>query len=278
MSIFHYTNVSAVYSILLNRSIWLTDLRFLNDSRELHDGIAVLSKILKKPQLGLFANHNYKKNSINYLRNSISDRTIYGLDDNPIFIFSFSRVENLLSQWRAYGGYAIEFDDKLLSQELSGLKQCVYDQKQKICSAKTAVTRALDKISQEMGRNDGWLGFDSFDSLGELIELAATFKDEGFLEEQEFRIVIQTSTDDDSIKYSPKNNKLIPYLEKNISLNCIKAIHIGPMADQELAYTAMSSFVKKIKGNWLAESLNGGYELSVKKSSIPFRGTEQRYL
>ena len=49
MSLFHYTNVHAVQSILSNKKIWLTDIRYLNDSQELHDGFSVLENFFITP-------------------------------------------------------------------------------------------------------------------------------------------------------------------------------------------------------------------------------------
>jgi hypothetical protein len=271
MPLFHYTNASAVYSILLNRKLWLTDIRFLNDSQELHDGIARLSDALKAPMPGLFANHDYQNKAIEYLRGSFGDTVSYGIDSEPVFVFSFGRVGNLLSQWRAYGNYAIEFDEKLLQKCVPKLSPCIYDTKHKSGSAITAVTKAITAISQDMGRNDGCVVVESIDSLGDLVALAATFKHEGFSEEQEVRIIARAEEGDHSITYTPKGNKLIPYLEVPISLDCIKAIHVGPMSEQDLAYRSMSAFSRKVEKAWQEESGNIEYWLRVKQSSIPYR-------
>lgn len=86
------------------------------------------------------------------------------------------------------------------------------------------------------------------------------------------RIIAKTTGDDDSIKFRQKNDKLIPYVEKYISLDCIKAIHVGPMNDQELAFTSMAAFVRNIEKKWQIETANIEYELTVIKSPIPYRG------
>jgi hypothetical protein len=271
MPLFHYTDAQAVYSILLNRKLWVTDLRFLNDSQELHEGITWVSKALVRPITGLFIRDKYKDKAIEYLRDAFSDTVSYGIDEEPIFVFSFGCVENLLSQWRAYGNYAIEFDEKLLLECVPALRPCIYDQKNKDSRAQNAVTKALMDISQDMENNDGCIGIKSIDSLSELIELAATFKNEGFSEEQEVRIVTQANESDKSIQYRPNGNRLIPYLEVDISLDCIKSIHVGPMSEQDLAYISMDAFVRKVERDWQIDSANIEYELSVKKSSIPYR-------
>lgn len=272
-SLFHFTDAQAVHSILLNKSIWLTDLRFLNDSRELYDGVDIFNKSLDNPQHGIFSNYDYKKESTDYLKKAFADGVSFGINEEPIFVFSMSRMGNILSQWRAYGIYAIEFDERMLRDELSILRDCIYSLKDKEDLARNAVAGALAEISQEMGQNDGCIGMKSLDELSNIMEVAATFKDQGFSEEREVRIIKQAPEQDESIKYRPKNNKLIPYYEMKISLDCIKAIHVGPMAEQELAFSSMSSFVRKIERNWQIDSSNIEYALEVEKSSIPYRGS-----
>lgn len=271
MSLFHYTNVESVHSILTHKKLWLTDVRFSNDSQELRDGINKLTEALKNPMPGFFANREYIHVSIEYLQRKFSDDPNLGLEEEPVFVFSFTSAENILSQWRAYGSYAIEFDEKLLQKFIPPLRRCVYDEADKNSQAINAITNALVAISQGMA---GSAEFDatSVTSLYELIELAATFKHQGFEEEKEVRIITQARVWDDSVKYRPKGNRLIPYREVDISLDCIKSIHVGPMNEQELAYTAMAAFVKKIEINWQAAgSKNLRFSLGVKKSSIPYR-------
>ena len=178
----------------------------------------------------------------------------------------------MLSQWRSYGSYAIEFDEKILGSEVSSLRECIYKQKAKRETAKLLVTHALADISQEMANNECRGCLASLDALINIMEFAAIFKDEGFYEEQEMRIVAKETEGDDSIKFRQKNNKLIPYVEKEISLDCIKAIHVGPMNDQKLAFTSMAAFVRNIEKNWQVDTANIENELTVIKSPIPYRG------
>jgi hypothetical protein len=274
MSLFHYTDVQTVHSILLNKKLWLTDIRFLNDSEELEDGISRLSEALLSPSRGISVNPTFYRNSIDYLRSAFSDTVSFGIDEEPIFVFSLSRVEDLLSQWRAYGSYAIEFDEKALSVCVPALRACIYDINRKNAEATISVATALTNISREMGGHDGDARLVGLDSVVNLIELAATFKNQGFSEEQEVRIVTQASETEKSIKYRPKGNRLIPYLEVPITMDCIKSIRVGPMNEQDLALLSMSGFVRQIERDWQSESTIE-YELHVEKSSIPFRGTWQ---
>lgn len=99
MYLYHYTDTNSVYSILKNQKIWLTDIRFLNDSQELHDGLKILSQQLKNPMPGIFTVHEYKDKAINYIRTKFEENVSFGTDEEPIFIFSLSSRKDLLSQW-----------------------------------------------------------------------------------------------------------------------------------------------------------------------------------
>jgi hypothetical protein len=271
MSLFHYADINSVASILQNKKLWLTDLSFLNDKNELHGGIEELLHALETPIPGLWANHEYIKESVEYLRDGLRDSVGYGLEEKPIFTCSFSRAEDLLSQWRAYGSYAIELDEKRLLNDVPNLKQCIYDTRTKKKTAAGHVTSALIAVSNDMGANDGCIGTKCIDALSDIVTVAATFKHEGFTEEQEVRLIMQSDDEKHPVKYRPKGNLLIPYIEVGISLDCIKAVHIGPMNEQDLAFKSLSSFAKQIEREWQIETSNIEYWLQVKNSPTPYR-------
>lgn len=272
MPLFHYTDAHAVYSILCNKTLRATDIRFLNDSHELHDGVDIFSKELAAPMPGLFDSFEHRDMSTKYLNQSFSDEVSFGIDEDPIFVCSFSRADNLLSQWRAYGSYAIEFHENILKEHVNKLQQCTYDLTEKYGISKKEVTRSISDISQDMKANDGRIGESSLDALGRIIERASTFKHDGFSEEQEVRIISRSSEHNNPIRHYVRGNALVPYIEIEIPLDCIKSVHVGPIKEQELACKSMESFIRTIERDWQIESNNIEYELGVKKSNIPFRG------
>ena len=273
MSLYHYTGVQAVHSILKSSKIWMTDIRFLNDTRELHDGLDILTEQLKKAMPGLFSNFEYKDKAVGYIRDALEDHISFGTEEEPIFVFSLSSKKDALSQWRAYGSYAIEFDQAALKDEVEFLKQCIYERKEKIGKAKSNVANAIAIISQEMAKHDGCLSPDSIDALIKLVSDAATFKNSGFIEERESRIILPANDSKypNNIEYRPKGDMLIPYIELNVSLDCIKSVQVGPTKEQDLAYASMKAFVENIERNWQIDSGNIEYELLVEKSDIPYR-------
>ncbi len=271
MSLFHYTNVQAVQSILSTKKIRLTDIRYLNDSQELHDGFSILEKSLKNPQQGLFSNPKNKEKAIKYIKSMLFQGDTYSEDLEPIYIFSLSSTDDLLSQWRAYGTYAIEFDKSVLKEYVGSIKECVYDKKEKEGQATNGLTEAINIMSNEIATCNGCLGPLGTNALIKLVYDAAYFKHDGFSEEKEHRIIKQSeyTNNYNTTQYRTKDNLLIPYIEIEISLDCIKSIQVGPMKNQKLAYKSMTEFVSKIENKWQNESVNIEYYLPVNASAIP---------
>lgn len=268
MPLFHYTDLNAVMSILKNRKLWLTDLRYLNDKTEFSHGIERLLKATGTAPYGLFCDFAKAPQAAEIVKSKLDEAGRHGVNLDPIYVCSLSRAENLLSQWRGYGQYAIEFDEAVLKQEVPFIMECVYDHKDQISMAFNAITDAIQKISKSIDDN-GCMGELGYDALTHLLKLAATFKDDGFSEEREFRLVLDGERL--NTKYRARNNLLIPYIELPISLDCIKSIHIGPMNERELAEKSLSGFCEQIQSDWQSESANIEYWLPVNTSTIPYR-------
>lgn len=262
MSLFHYTSVQAIQSILTSQKIWLTDIRFLNDKTEIQQGINLLDGSLER-----LKSNNNNNNNIKVIE-LIENLMIDNLDESPLFVFSFSKAQDRLSQWRSYGFYGIEFDEDMLQEHNIVLHPCFYGEQDKDVNAAKFLLNSIEKITKEMDKN-GSITELCIDEIINLKKLAATFKDNAFFEEEEMRIII---TDENKIKYRTKNDKLIPYVELACPLDCIKAIHVGPMSDQHLAYMSMLSFVKQVEKDWQNNYGNIEFEINVLKSTIPYRG------
>ncbi|OAN13328.1 hypothetical protein A3K86_16890 [Photobacterium jeanii] len=276
MRLFHYTSLSALLSVVRNQSVWLTDIRYLNDSKELHDGIERLVADVSYAQTDMFTNFDYHDKASNFVVKALTDFAEFGSSEDPLFVFSLSSQWDCLSQWRAYGSYAIEFHHDVLSSELGEIKQCIYSNETKNKISRKEVSASISDISADMGKNHGCQSVDSLDSITSLINIAATFKHNGFSEENEQRIILSSSVSSESypsnVKFRNRGELLIPYIEKEISLDSIKSITVGPIKDQELAYQAMCEFIDGINKNWQFESNNTEFEIQVKKSKIPYRG------
>lgn len=271
-SLFHYTDVGAVKAILENCELWLTDLRFLNDAQELNDGVVFVSEALRKGRENFNGRDDYVDNSITLLTSSFDDHISIWIDDEPTFVCSFSEAGNQLSQWRAYGGYAIEFDREALGSDLE-LFDCIYDRTEKTEIAEDMVSHAIDGLAADFRLYDGAAGPDSLDFLSGLIRTASIFKDESFYEEREVRSVVDLSIPHKNLRFRQRGNLLIPYTIASFSFECVKAIHIGPMRDQELAYISMTALISSLRESFVANGGSIEHEIAIVKSEIPYRAS-----
>ena len=272
MRLFHYTDVNAVKSIIENGKMWLTDSRFLNDSQEMHDGAERIINYLEHQKTHFSHRHECLELAAGYLAQDLGLGPYFKSERRPVYVCSFSEQCDLLSQWRAYGSYAIEFESEDIPLHV---KPCVYNVDEKNTQASYGALKALEVVANEM-KDDGLCGAPSFEAVADLVSLAATFKDASFLEEREVRLILGHDKDPMfnhrlEVLFRAKGNYLIPYVEQEIPVKAIKAIHVGPMRDQELAYISISAFLqsRSLSSSVYAES--NQHCIKVIKSAIPYR-------
>jgi hypothetical protein len=273
LKIFHYTDATAVKSILEHEKMWLTDVRYLNDSEEMHNGISKLVQYMRHRVANFPHPHEFFEDAANYVESGLVGKAGYGIENRPVFIGSFTQEGDLLSQWRAYGSYSIEFDADHIPQELF---RCVYDDDIKLDQASDKVLLNLITIAKDMAANSGFLDRDGYEAFSEIIGLVATFKHESFSEEQEVRVILGHDIDPEienglDVEFRTRGNILIPYVKADLPFESIRAIHIGPMRDQELAYISMKAFVDNLHLKRDVTIQNFKHKIDVIKSTIPYR-------
>ena len=100
--LYHYTSIEGARGILTSQSIWMSDVRYLNDSQE-------LDKAMK----------TFLENVDPKMVQTLSMAIYWGNLTRNHCVFALSSSPNILSQWRAYGddgqGMAIGFDEKYLT-------------------------------------------------------------------------------------------------------------------------------------------------------------------
>lgn len=271
-NLFHYTDALAIKSILENRELWLSDIRFLNDSQEMNDGVKYIVDELNSelPELGLDV--GFTMYARDFLLETFDDHVSLNIDEQPTFVCSFSEAGDQLSQWRAYGSYAIEFYAENLHSDM-GLFPCVYEEAEKKSIAKEMVQDAIHGLTKGMVEHEGEIDPDSLIHLSVLVRTASIFKDPSFYEERETRCAMDVPVIDSRVKFRSRGNVLIPYITQRFSLSAIKAIHIGPMRDQELAYTSMKALIAKVTHDFIEAGGDEISEIDIFKSSVPYRAT-----
>ncbi len=310
--LFHYTTQQGLIGILENNSIWATHYQYLNDyseifkfKGELISHFCTKSSMGKQPiskdKILRFINKMYEFLSREiYIASFCKEKT-----ENPNIYFN-----GRLSQWRAYGedgGFAIEFEkDKLEEQiEKEGLlfdylcltiEEVIYSSEFEDCSKacnslnvnfddKRAVYKeAFEKelkviekcIFEDKHENDKKSQIE--ETCLPFIRCITRYKDCGFVEEQEIRIIAMPAVLEairpKKREFRNKNGEQVPYIELFNPVNStelnndykftlpIKRIIVGPHKNKEIRRT------------WLLLKLAamGRTDIQVNVSEIPFIG------
>ena len=266
--LYHYSNYYGLTGIVSSKAIWCSQIQYLNDSGELRHGLDILAGVAKKyakdvPSLDNIATRTGQFYSVN------------------VFVCSFSEAGDTLSQWRGYSGgsgVSIAFSFEKLNEKAAlygySLNKCIYDNKEKISIAERYVEEYIKA-------NSDCLTDDNFSSkiVSNFVPIAALFKDRGFAEEQEWRLISPlTSSAEGIIKTRPTATGLIPYTVFDLKTGvfpflsksqpwrseehiCIEEVVVGPNHEKKLQVSSVHT---------LFDSHHAAKPI-VKSSLIPFR-------
>ena len=236
MRIFHYTDVGALKSILEHGRLWASDIRYLNDHSEYRDGEKCINDVLRAECANLPEADSAKiqDHFDKYVETSKASYTM---------ICSLSQGQDLLSQWRGYcprsGGYALEFELENERDFGAPLHQCIYESETKQEKSKSLFDLSKRVIVDRRG------------DKSKLFQTAwsniAKFKNSGFSEEREMRLIIFKKANDASVKYRTRDNLIIPYMEVELPYARLKSIWIGPCANTDLAREALTGYLSSLK-------------------------------
>lgn len=285
--LYHYTSFEAFLNIVKNKSIWVTESRYLNDSTEFRYGFDLAEDV--------YNNQTDKSDAARWFFEN-ADRELY------TYIFSLSKQGDLLSQWRAYcpdGGVSIGFDAKMLqrvaAQHNFELVECIYDKELQREQVRQMLRRKLDN--------------NSFYSL--FPQVIAALKHPSFSEEAEFRLVSKSRIRQQQIyeaNWRAAQPIPVQYVEVSLSslglgteqitklhpdtelspeemmsmtefpfedgyergLEPFRDIIVGPSAHQELAERAVRDFTSK-NTEFGKSGRNPDGLVKVSSSKIPYR-------
>lgn len=248
--LYHYCSIDSFFHIVSSKSIWLCNSSQTNDSYE-NKWIEHYFKIVKD----YFGDKIYE----GFLEDAFD---LYGMNNNPPFIFCLSANKDQLSQWRAYShdgqGVAIGFNSKVLNFDQTvpspniyahktlGMERVVYSRRAQEKKILEFCKKIKESLNEPVDRSGNML-FSM--ALGfELLNLANIFKNPSFKEELEWRIIhtptypykeplIQLS----ELKFRLNLNRITTYFTYNFgdkfTSSLIEEVVIGPrckMTEEEL--------------------------------------------
>ena len=265
MSLVHYTDLNGLMGILKSQKLWLTDAQYLNDASEIREGVEYLYDSLRRLSFSDRISAELRR-SYETVCEEVENYDHYSSEVEPTYLCSFSEAPDLLSQWRSYGMFAIEFDQTALQQDGFRLAPCIYDVELKKEISTQECARVIRMVNDVSPR--GMVNESALDLISELTQLSATFKNSAFSEEREIRHVESIEDDDLSVKFRTDGMQLKPYVEKPFSIEAIKAIRIGPIERRELVQQALERLVKVLRRETCCSIET---EINFIQSEIPYR-------
>jgi len=94
--LFHYTDIDAFCSIILNKELWATEVLFLNDSSELFYGLNIAKGISVE-----LLKEDLNETQRSFLLPIVNGGNIF--ENADVYVASLTACEDTLSQWRGYG-------------------------------------------------------------------------------------------------------------------------------------------------------------------------------
>ncbi len=267
----HYTTPAGLLGIVQNRELWMTDVRFMNDSSELDWPLQVIAEALtsvESPSLGP------AREVIEALRRP--NAPVFEMFN--VYAMSFCGEPDLLSQWRGYAGdqgFAIEFDRDAFGSDCWPMD---YDRASSLRTVQTLVNRFIAearKLPADIPVDDPAF-FSVFREFAwDLFTAALKMKHPSFREEGEARFVLLGKKDDvSSIRFRQSRYGLVPYVPVGRFNNKwqaseadqrerlpILSVTCGPAAHPRLGEAAVKTLLDQ----------TGYTDVTVVSSTIPLR-------
>ncbi|MBB3947062.1 hypothetical protein GGQ73_003026 [Rhizobium skierniewicense] len=254
----HYTKLDVLESILDN-GLRASNVLYLNDGSELKFAIDIARSVLRD----LVQN----RPSSHYIYDSdIED----GLADDrlpSIFATSFCTDDDLLSQWRAYGGISQGISISLHSQPLADIFKKLYGSPTRISYKENeARAKLYGLLSLSLIDWDEVLGSPGLTpaeiAAGVILEQAPRYKHPGFAEENEWRFFItRPSQQMNDVEFFTRGGLLVPFLPVCADKLPISHITIGPGPQQRLNKQSVENLLRR--KNYL--------NVEVRVSEVPYR-------
>ena len=257
--LYHYTDSSSLMGIINNNVLWSTNINFLNDTTEYTHGLELAEDIL-----------NEKKNSENLIKIDALRLSLKQILHCNIFITSLSEKGDLLSQWRSYGqgtnGVSIGFSKENLEKKVNNnsekkLIKCIYDKDEK----KRILTEIIDKALSLDFNTNAFISDNAPRAINpnfqhDMMFAAASFKDDSFDEEIEWRLITLLSHKDVSrVKFRVGKSAIIPYIEYKLGQinDYLSEIIIGPTPNKKSAERGLMLFLGQKKILVFSDSMVG---------------------
>lgn len=269
----HYTSLDALQSIVKTKTLWATNVHYLNDASESEFGLALMRQVgaeARKTAEGIDAEF------LSFFLNWLDHRVF---ECASVYVLCFSEAHDQLSQWRGYTEYGrgvcLSIGSTVLVERMQAygwtFQNCRYNRISQFTWAEAILSRMRRQaaVNRAAIEEDKTLHFDTVlqNSLSDLLQVAATIKNEAFAEEREVRFISPViNVGDERIAYRAGKTTRIPYVQFRLIEHdddlAVHEIMVGPGPTQQLMLSHIAGIVRQ----------NGvGETCIVSASEIPYR-------
>lgn len=258
--LYHYSTFAGLLGIVGSKTLWASDIRYMNDSAELkHTADLIRKEITKRIDAG-----HHKPDLLTQFLDWVTHRITNG---HMLFAASFRSNGNLLSQWRGYSrvgkgvslGFNPEYILRCAKQHSFQIGKCVYDcdaQERLISQVIDSIEDLSEKIPPTLDEQ-GKEGIRSYHTIFQMIEsdllrIAAILKHPSFREEEEWRVVSPVITNyvDASVLFREGTSMLVPYIEFNLLDEghvpiALEHLFLGPTPNITISMNSLTMFLSK---------------------------------
>lgn len=251
----HYTSGTGVLGVFSSDSLWATQIRYMNDSKEFAHATELAMSALRELR------HSRKGDKYAQLCAAVSNHleSISGL---TLYVACFSEVHDSLSQWRGYCppslGYSVGFGGNLLreiaSEQGFQLQPCVYDRDKQTQSVNAWARETLAVLDAGCPTDIDPVEYTRKNCnvfLHKFIAFAPYMKDSSFQDECEWRLVGLIPSTDPRVSLRQGRSFLVPYVPIKLysatDQSPIWNVCVGPTPNIELAINSLSYLFQTVK-------------------------------
>jgi Protein of unknown function (DUF2971) len=269
-TLYHYTSGAGLLGVLQTKSIWATNIRFMNDIREFQVALDLIADALDRRRSA-----GHRPSRFMSALHAVLETALETASKIDIYVSSFSEHGDQLSQWRGYcppgNGYSLGLAPNTLTHADSGaiLVSCIYSKAQHAKLIDTVIDDVVtfaDTYWRGPETSDRVLreSFKLFERI--VFLLGPALKDPTFSEEVEWRLVsLASSFRTEQPDFRAARSMLIPYFAHTLGAHedvpLVAEIVVGPTPYPDLAKQAVEALLRR----------HGIGTASVRNSTIPFR-------
>jgi len=246
--LYHYTSQRGLLGIIEKKKLWATHIRYLNDSTEFDYPLESARKLLCKERDSSDERRaQFAEKALAQLNSSLDINTAF-----TVYVASFSRNRNQLSQWRGYCTHGSGFSVGFRVSNLRNLVErrsndfdlafvpCLYRKEDQNALISELISRAITVPTNTSAEVLFVLS---------ILRWAPAIKHKKFEEEAEWRLVARGVRDDSSFR--ERHSFLIPYVEFDLTskdrkgIDCIKSVTVGPTSYPKLSEQSVKDLLSK---------------------------------